>query len=271
LIFDDIFHVKKISMANPKKTTEKITKPNNPAAIKPTKGTTITPIFAINTGSYTPTISDAERRRIDAINHTNAINGIDFPVHHRSEIEDDKAGKTSCGKFYFRNIYLGWLLLNPGVNGIWIWLIKDGSETKLIVSRAGMANSFYRIPELLTYSFQIHQSFNNGLTERYVDSNDLAWKNAKISEGRFRGIKGFFVGKDVLLNTATLETDGIQIEVMQDSEGFPMLCYYNLMWDNSLKGLGVSKSRGIETPSEPGVAVEATGASCSRPSPPYGE
>lgn len=258
-------------MAKPKKTVEKITKTNNSAAITPQKSTTITPIFAVNTGSYTPTMSDAEKRRYEAINIDNSINGIDFPEHHLSEIEDDRTGKTSCGKFYFRNIYLGWLLLNPGVNGIWIWLIKDGSETKLVVSRAGMANSMNRIPELLTYSFQIHQSYNNGLTEKYFDSNDTVWKNAKINEGRFSGIKGFFIGKEVLLNTITTETDGIQIEVMQDTEGYPMLCFYNLMWDNSLKGLGVSKSRGIETTSEPGVAVEATGSACSRPSPPYGE
>lgn len=258
-------------MAKPKKTTERIVKPNNPAAVPTAKGTTITPIFAVNNGPYVVSIPEAERRRIDMLNQNNSINGIDFPIHHGSEIEYDREGKTSCGKFYFRNIYLGWLLLNTGVNGIWIWLIKDGSETKLIVSRAGMANSHYRIPELLTYNYQIHESFNNGLTERYVDSNDLAWKNAKINEGRFGGIKGFFVGKEVLLNTATIETDGLQIEVMQDSEGYPMLCYYSLMWDSTLTALGVSKSTGIETPSGPGVAVEATGSACSRPSPPYGE
>lgn len=258
-------------MAKPKKTTDTFENKENVAVIKTNKSTKITPVILVSPGALTPTISETKRKRIENINLTNAGNGIDFPEHHQSEIENDRAGKTTCGKYYFRNIYLGWLLLNPGVNGIWIWLVKDGSETKLIVSRAGMSNSFYIIPELLTYSYQIHQSYNNGLTEKYIDSNDLVWKNAKKNEGRFNGIKGFFIGKDVLLNTITPETDGIQIEVMQDSEGFPMLCYYKLMWNNTLQGIGVSKSKGIETNSEPGVAIEATGAACSRPSPPYGE
>lgn len=144
--------------------------------------------------------------------------------------------------------------------GIWIWLIKEGPETKIIITRANKAITETIIPELeLTY--QIHRNSLDGFTENYIENNDMAWKNFKKNEGLFNGIRGFFMGKGKIQSELDrVSTEGIQFEVWQRSDGSPTIFANRIFNRTEADSIGSTLS-----------VIFANGASCSRPSPPYGE
>lgn len=144
--------------------------------------------------------------------------------------------------------------------GIWIWLIKEGAETKIIVTRANKAIAETIIPEL-ELRYQIHRNTLDGFTENYIENNDMTWKNLKKNEGFFNGIRGFFMGKGKIQSELDkAATEGIQFEVWQRSDGSPTI-FANRVFNRTL-----TEHIGSTLPE-----IFVTGASCSRPSPPYGE
>jgi hypothetical protein len=148
--------------------------------------------------------------------------------------------------------------------GNWIWLIMDGAEYKLIVSKAQATTLENKIPESNS-AFQILSNSGESLSENRVQSSNFDWKNAKVNEGLFNGTKGFFVGKGALNNFCLNmpDTDGLQLELWQLPDGSPVL-YFSRVWGDK---------RNINTfGSTTTVTVlidDGEGMAGSRPCPPY--
>ncbi len=149
--------------------------------------------------------------------------------------------------------------------GLWIWLIRDGAESKLLISRATTAVSEMLIPEP-ELRYQIHSRSADGITENYVGDFNLAWKTAKINEGHFGGIKGFFVGKGALnsfILNAT-DTNGIQIELWQRTDNYPTLLFSKV--SNSKRTISLV---GMTATPRIRPIDDGDGMAGSRPCPPY--
>jgi hypothetical protein len=230
-------------------------------------------------------VLESERQRIDGINYSLENGGFD-PGFLFDGRKGDRDGLTSGGVFFLGKNYLTELLSHSDTIGIWIWLIKVGDETQIIVSRAGRSSNPQIIPDL-NLPFQIHRVDNRiGISESFEQSTDLAWKELKKNEGRFNITKGFFVGKRAILtNLGETELDeiitGALVEVFQDSDNFPYLGLYKF---NSRKlitefGRTFPDRTQPKTPIIPGIIPGMQepkhfstlgGGSNSRPSPPYG-
>jgi hypothetical protein len=151
--------------------------------------------------------------------------------------------------------------------GIWIWLIRDAGDTKLILSRASSAISENIIPEP-DLRYQILSRSLTGTTEHCVSDFNLAWKTSKINEERtqFGGIKGFFVGKGAInnfLGISGADSNGIQIELWQRPDNSPTLLFSKVT--NSKRTITLVGSTTLHVrPIDDGE-----GMSGSRPCPPF--
>jgi hypothetical protein len=151
------------------------------------------------------------------------------------------------------------------VIGFWIWLIKDGTNFKLILSRASNTMSESMIPEL-NLRYQLLSPSVDGITENSISDNNIAWKNEKVNEGLFGGIKGFFMGKIALTNFLSLnaaDTNGIQFELFQYPDNTPNLLISRVSNSKrtlSLIGSTTEFARKID---------DGEGMSGSRPCPPF--
>lgn len=243
---------------------------NNPAKVKITKEvlTNVNVITGIDRHSEAANILRAEEARLAEVNRVLATHGFDIFVHS-SQADLMREGKTSLGKFLISKNNLNEELLHDDTTGIWLWLIKDPS-TKIIVSRAGKSRRQYVIPDL-NQNFRVLQARSNGRSDDSYLYNIIDWKKKKQNEDHFNGTKGFFVGKTSLQLHLGSNVAGILIEVLQDSEGSPILFFYERRNDNSSVAFGYCSARPIGTSSSSGVAVEALDNACSRPSPPYGD
>lgn len=153
--------------------------------------------------------------------------------------------------------------LDKNIIGVWIWLIKEGSETKIIVSKAEKAFSELIIPEApLNYKIFSNSSDYRGTSKT---SFDLPWKELKKNEGHFGGIKGFFVGREQINQALEETTFGIQIKVWQMPDNLPILSFTQVNFGNRFKDLGITEIF-INPPEGAGG-----GGTTTRPSPPYRE
>lgn len=178
-------------------------------------------------------------------------------------------GGTLRAKFYiekstFTNILFKSEDESTHLIGIWLWLIRDSSEYKLIVSRAKATTSETKIPEP-NWAFDILSNSGENLTENRIESSDFDWKNTKINEGLFGGIKGFFIGKGALttfgLNTPT--TDGLQIELWQQPDASPVL-YFSKVFNSKTNIETFGSTSAVHILSDDGEGMAG-----SRPCPPY--
>lgn len=148
--------------------------------------------------------------------------------------------------------------------GNWIWLIIDDGDYKLIVSKAQATVSENKIPEA-NAAFQILSNSGETLSENRVQSSDFDWKNNKVNEGLFDGIKGFFVGKGALNNFCLNipQTDGLQIELWQLPNGSPIL-YFSRVWGfkRKIDTFGSTTTARV-------LVDDGEGMAGSRPCPPY--
>jgi hypothetical protein len=153
--------------------------------------------------------------------------------------------------------------LDKNIIGVWIWLIKEGSETKIIISKAERALSEIIIPEApLNYKIFSNSTDYRGISRT---SFDLAWKELKKNEGHFAGIKGFFVGRERINQALDEATLGIQIKVWQDTDNLPTLSFTQVNFGNRFENLGITNIH-ISPP-----AGGAGGGTTTRPSPPFRE
>jgi hypothetical protein len=244
---------------------------NNPAKVKIAKEvlTNVNILTGIDMHSEAANILRAEEARLAEVNRVLATHGFDI-FAHSSQVDLIKEGKISCGKFLISKNNLNAELLHDDTIGIWLWLIKDPEVTKIIVSRAGKSRRQYVVPDL-NQNFRVLQARSNGMTDDSYLYNIIDWKKRKRNEGHFDGTKGFFIGKTSLQLHLGSNVTAIQIEVLQDSEGSPILFFYERRTDNSSIAFGYCSARPIGLTSSPGVAIEALDNACSKPSPPYGD
>jgi hypothetical protein len=149
--------------------------------------------------------------------------------------------------------------LDKNIIGIWIWLIEEGNETKIIISKAEKALSEFIIPEApLNYKIFSNSTDYRGISRT---SFDLGWKELKKNEGHFSGIKGFFIGQERINRALDTTTLGIQIKVWKDSDNLPSLIFIQVNEGNIFNNLGVAKT----------ARILPIGGTTTRPSPPYRE
>lgn len=235
------------------------------------------------------------KREIHEANIQLENHGLEFPpIVDFTEIH---ATNSLFGTYYFSKTYIKGLFnafidwASP-ISGIWIWLIEDTNsiilEKKLLISRAGVQNReqlIHRIIPDFNKTYDIHQNVGReilfgGRLDNYYSATDLVWKRNNINSTRFgvlggeyAPVKGFFIGRRVLLNAISDErVNGIQIELLFNRQNYPTLCFYKLTNRNELINLGATLyTNPTEIRVEEGVAIAPTGSACSRPSPPYGE
>lgn len=149
--------------------------------------------------------------------------------------------------------------LDKNIIGVWIWLIKEGNNTNIIISKAEKALSEFVIPEApLNYKIFSNSTDYRGTSKT---SFDLPWKEIKKNEGHFGGIKGFFVGRERINQVLEETTLGIQIKVWQSTSNLPILSFTQVNFGNRFNNLGIAKTSTIQT----------IGGTTTRPSPPYRE
>jgi hypothetical protein len=216
-------------------------------------------------------INPAEIKRIFDINNIlEKRSGFFIPVPSNTDTIGSKRAT-----FYIEKTTLNTHLFRTSIEssslqiiGIWIWLIRDAGDTKLILSRASSAINETIIPEP-ELRYQILSRSLSGTTEHRVDDFNPTWKTTKINEDRsqFGGIKGFFVGKNAInsfLGLSRDDTNGIQIELWQSSDNNPTLRFSKV--SNGKRDILI-----IGTTEVPRVRPidDGDGMAGSRPCPPY--
>ncbi len=255
-------------MAKKKIPTEILTNPNKIKEVKKNSQ------FGFETFKILP-LPTAFTEHIAEINNAFSTHGIDLTNY----LDDIKSGKTSCGKYFLSKEYLTALFDDEQTLGLWIWLMKEGTNTWIITSNAGRTLSMHKIPDL-NRRYMVHNKDESDGTVFIMRSyyrDDMSWKNIKKNEGHFNGTKGFFVGKFVTNYHLSGAVRGIQIEVLQESDGSPTLCFYQVLNRQVVPfGYCQAKPRELSFSEVPdpgaglGVSLGPLGsASCSRPCPTY--